>query len=46
MNFFSYGVIGIKTCKYMCFELLCFLLSSGYTRLSASLPENRNRAGL
>jgi hypothetical protein len=40
MNFFPDGVIGIKTCKYMCFELC---LWPGYTRLGASLPENRNR---
>jgi len=45
MNFFACGVIGIKTCKYMCSELLCFCLWSGYIRLGASLPENGNRAG-
>ena len=46
MNFFTHGIIGIKTCKYMCFELLCFCLWSGYTGLGASLPENGNRAGI
>jgi hypothetical protein len=46
MNFFADGVIGIKNCKYMCFELLYFCLWSRYTRLGVSLPENGNRAGI